>query len=253
VIYNRYTDFRYFFAKRATSSDSFTFVQNGAGDRITRPSGSFVTDGVLAGMQVKPQGSTSNDALGYTVAMVAATQLTLVDANQVVAEGPTICALKSAFVAKDGMEEWPGLTAGQAGHSNIVRAGGFNGGFTGIPTPYNGNGFDVTVNAYGVDATQNVDEYDWYLSQRTDDPAKQYLTIAAPYSHIAVPPNSLSGTVGIRHTALAEAELFPGAVTIVWGVDQIIELFKFCQLYVRRRSDGTIQWADLLKSTFSAT
>ena len=56
-------------------------------DTITRASGSFSTDGYVAGDRVAVSGSASNDG-AYTIASVAATVLTLVAGDALVAEGP---------------------------------------------------------------------------------------------------------------------------------------------------------------------
>ena len=57
-------------------------------DTITRASGSFVTDGYVANDRVDVSGSASNDGK-YTIATVAATVLTLIAADTLVAEGPS--------------------------------------------------------------------------------------------------------------------------------------------------------------------
>ncbi len=56
-------------------------------DTITASSGSFVSDGYLAGQQLTVTGTTLNDGT-YTLATVAATVLTLILSDTLVAEGP---------------------------------------------------------------------------------------------------------------------------------------------------------------------
>ena len=74
---------------RMTGSPSITFAEVGAtGDTITRSTGSFVTDGLLAGDLLTVAGSTSNNgAYAAGVVTVAATVLTL-DDDDLVDEGP---------------------------------------------------------------------------------------------------------------------------------------------------------------------
>ncbi len=56
-------------------------------DTITASSGSFVTDGYVAGQQLTVAGTASNDGT-YTLATVTATVLTLIAADTLAAEGP---------------------------------------------------------------------------------------------------------------------------------------------------------------------
>ena len=58
-------------------------IRNECGDC----SGSFVSDGYLAGQQLTVTGTTLNDGT-YTLATVAATVLTLILSDTLVAEGP---------------------------------------------------------------------------------------------------------------------------------------------------------------------
>jgi hypothetical protein len=211
-------------------------------DTIADPAGGFVADGVLAGMTVRPTGTASNDGVVYTVETVADNLLTLVAADTVVGEGPVACTLTSYWLDRDGFEEFPG----PFGHTNLVRAAGFDGGFTGIPKPWTGFVFSVTCNATAADAVPGTDEYHWYLSRRTDDPAKQYVSVV-PYVNPFALGNTYSGTIKIDDTALATTEL--GIVEPVTPT-QIVEVFKHCDLYCIRAVDGAIQWVNLLEEMF---
>jgi hypothetical protein len=235
----RYTDFRARAARRISVSGSFTI----ANSTITRAAGNFIADGVKIGMSVQAFGSAANDGALFTVIFVS--QLWILVAETVAVESPTVCTLKFVWMSTDSLEEYPGLFAGQAGHTNLVRANGFNAGFTGIPTGAVGQNFFVSVNGQAPDAIAGVDEYDWYLSQRSDDPAKQWLSCATAHFFSS---DTYSGTVLVATTALANAELGLG---LTLTVEQQIEVFRFCHLYCRRRSDGAIQWVDLLKAMFA--
>lgn len=235
TVLTRYGDFRNYFAKHYTSSGSFTFV-NSNPDTITRSSGSFADDQLLPGMVGDVTGTVNNNKR-YHLAAVAASTLTLVASDAVTAEGPIATTIRAFWLANDGYEEFPG----PFGHTNLVRSGGFTAGFTGVPHPYAGVSFQVTCNGGAADAALGVPDFHWYLSQRTDDSTKQLLTITEKAATIT---QSFSGSVNIVHSATGTTEL--GALTNP-TMDQIVALFKHCHLYVRRNSDGAIQWVDLLK------
>ncbi len=247
-IINTYTNFRWRFAQRLLISGDFTFADANP-DTIARAAGSYVADGVKVGMTVQPIGSASNDGKRFTAAVVAAGTLTLAAEDAVVAEGPTTSKLQVIMMAPDGYEEWPGYFAGQAGRTNLVRANGFSGGFGSVPSSiFPGVNTNFTVNAFAADAVAGVDEYDWFLSQRTEDAAKKWLAIT---SYPGLLPNTYSGSVAIDMSAQAFTEL--GLSSNPLSVDQIIEIFRFCYLYCRRRSDGAIQGIDLLKAILHAS
>ena len=189
--------------------------------------------------------TTANGAMRFTVDIAADTLLTLSAGDAVVAEGPVACTLTSYWLDRDGYEEFPG----PFGHTNLVRSGGFSGGFTGIPQPWTGFVFSVTCNATTADAVPGTDEYHWYLSQRTDNPAKQYVSVV-PYANPFVPGNTYSGTIKIDDTALAASEL---GISLPVTPTQISEVFKHCDLYCIRVADGAIQWANLLEEMFQVT
>ena len=141
-------------------------------------------------------------------------------------------------IGVDGMPEWP------ASYVRLAASGFGDTGttITGVPTPYAGTFFRVTCNAGAADAVAGVDEYDWYLSQRTDQTALQNLAIW----NGAVGSNTYSGTARILHTAAAESAFGFTATTVTPGVIPL--LFRHCYLYVQRRSDSAIQWIDLLRA-----
>lgn len=236
MIIPTYSQFRTHFAERITeSSVSCTFADAGP-DTIGRASGSFVTQGYQAGMTVEPYGTTSNDAV-YTIASVAATVLTLVSTDAVAAEGPVSCALKAYWTATDGWPEYPGP---QTRGTNLVVPNGFGyGNSLSIVTGEGLNGIVVTMNDSAADAVQGVDEYDWWLSDRTEDDASRWLSVAQIADDGG---QSFSGTVGLEATALALSELrIVGDITMA----QWVSLFKNAYIYVRVRATGAIHWTDL--------
>lgn len=247
TIISTWAAFRWYAAVKHVSSGNFAFVDANP-DTITRAVGSFVADGVVAGMVCQPAGTVSNNRRRYTVDTVAALTLTLSAADAVVAEPAVASTLTSFYLDNDGVEEFPG----PLGHTNLMRAAGFDAGFTGIPHPAPGGvgaSFDVSCNAGAVDAVPGVDEYHWYLSQRTDDPARQYLSV----SRLPCPtytPDTRSGSVRIRFTTLANTDF--GVVTSTTP-ETLCELFKHTHLYCLRVSDGAIQWVDVLAEMFKDT
>jgi len=102
---------------RMTGSATITFAEVGAtGDTITRSTGSFVTDGFVAGMAVDVSGSASNNFTQAKITAVAALVLTL-DTQDLVVEGPT------SSVVITGSH---GLTFAEVGATGdtITRSGG---------------------------------------------------------------------------------------------------------------------------------
>lgn len=224
--------FRYRFADIKTATGTtFSFVDNNPlQDTITRAAGSFVADGFEAGMRVQVIGSVSNNTY-YTIATVAAGTLTLIAANAVVAEAGVAATLYGTFADPDGRERFPVA---------LVRANGFTGGITGIPQPaYNDSIITATCNSSFADAIAGTPDFDWYLSQRTDVVANQPMTITqTPDSG----GNSFSGSV--RLIVLPDDGVYGDDA--ISDVDRV-RIFKYCHLYVRRRSDGAIQWIDIFR------
>lgn len=143
----------------------------------------------------------------------------------------TYTAFRTAFATaavpvNDGLDQWPYVQLLVPGFTNTwtipnTLPSGFA---TGTP-------WVITINAGANDAVAGVDEYTWYLSQRTDDPLKQYFTIAHPN----VLPATRSGTVNIYFSAFGQS---------VYGfVDTTVIpiIFRNVDLYVQRISDDAIQ------------
>lgn len=232
MLYATFPQFRYHFALRGemTGSPTFTFT---APHTITRSAGTWAGDGVLDGHDIDlfNCGSQSGRKTGVTI-----TAPTVITVNETLGAGVALTpSFVSAFHDVDGLETWPVA---------IVRSGGFSGGITGTPTPYALTQFELTCNAGAADAVPWTDEYDWYFSQRTDDPAKQLLVATRkPFSG----GDTYSGTIQVVHTALALTELgFTGVSDFTPQL--VVHLFKNVHAYVRRKSDGAIQWLDVLRA-----
>ena len=225
MILATYSDLRHHFAlSGATSGVSLTFVA--ASSTITRPSGSFITDGLEAGMTLDVFGTASNDGR-YTLSAVAALSLTVEESltNETVTAG-----LYGAFYELDGMEQWPLAKFHTAG-------------FDAAPTlsaqPFSPLPITVSCNAGVTDAVAGT-TYKWYLSQRTDVYARQYLTTTHADS-------TKTGTVSLALTSLAVTTLGLAGATSPLNAGQRTQVFKHCRLFVQRASDRAIQAYDLLR------
>lgn len=133
----------------------------------------------------------------------------------------------AAAVDVAGYEVWPVAK---------VRSGGFSGLQATLPTtlvsdPNTAFPFTITCNAEASDAVKWTDEYDWYLSQRTDDPNKQMLTL---YRIDNMPATTESGRCGLTLTAVG-LNAYP-----TLGAEKLHELFADVTVYVKRRSDNAI-------------
>lgn len=141
----------------------------------------------------------------------------------------------SASVDPDGMPTWPIAS---------VRAGGFTAGLSGIGRPIQAFPLTVSCNGGITDAAAS-DTYAWYLSQRTDDTAAQYMSIVHSTA-------GTSGTVTIALTAKCVADLALASATASLTEDQLVRILNDVHLYVKRRSDDAIQWLDVLEYTLGA-
>lgn len=137
----------------------------------------------------------------------------------------------------DGYATWPLAEIG-------------SGGFTGLEMPTNpatiAFPFNVQVNGGAMDTSAWTDEYDWFLSQRTDVEANQYL-VATQWLGTGVPivHLSFSAVMAIDLTALGAAT-FP-----LLTPDELFRLFYNVHIYVQRKSDDAILVGDLGASLFA--
>lgn len=106
-----------------------------------------------------------------------------------------------------------------------------------------------TMNGLQADASVGVDLYDWYCSQHTDDPTKQYLSLERIEGEVGFPWSSTySGTVLMRMTALGTST-FGSTLTPA----QLSRLTDHAYVYTQRRSDDRIWMFDLRKMLFTPT
>lgn len=95
----------------------------------------------------------------------------------------------------------------------------------------------MSVNGGAADAVSGVDEYDWYLSQRTDDTAAQCLSLTSAAG--------TSSTVTLARTALGTSR-YPSGST-----DDMRKLYRHVCVYVSRKSDKAWNMIDFSKTLFS--
>ena len=106
----------------------------------------------------------------------------------------------------------------------------------------------LTMNGDLKDAVFGVDEWDWYLSQRTDDPARQYLTMYRIDNEAGpdLDPKTTSGRVRLGLTSLGTSTF---GTTLTPG--QLSRLFESVYVYVQRRSDDFIWVFDIRKILYT--
>lgn len=236
-----FSTFRDVFSIGGDATTSVTFADANP-DTITRAAGNWEADGFEAGQRLTIVDSALNDGT-YTIAVVTPTVITLVAADALVAEAVVTVTARGRQIDVDGYEVWPAsnVRLASSGFGDTAST------LTGIPVPYTGSSFLVSCNAVAADAAPGTDDYDWYFSQRTDLIGGQMLSI------VQQPPsggNTFSGTVRITETALAVSEL--GAVVADTVPQRTVDLFKHCDIYVRRISDEAIQWVNLFRAMTSS-
>ena len=161
----------------------------------------------------------------------------------------------------DGLPEWPGPDSA----SSKLRINGFSGSLgiyvSASLVPFElGGGFPrtltfpsfpvvLTCNAMAADAAGDQDFYDWYVSQRVDParynvaPGNQYLSVARSDSGAT----RRSGTISIDVVDANVARLLPDHVGGSFTTAELTLLLRHVHVYVRRRSDGSFQWAKLFR------
>lgn len=240
-VFLTHSDFRAGFAiTESVAAGGGVTIQFTAPDQIVLTGTTWAAKNIVEGMRIQPIGTINNDRYYYAETIVGGTMT--VEEQTVVSEGPIVSTviINGNLIDPDGIETWP---------IALLRSGGFNA-ISNFNIPYDGTAMLLTVNALAQDAVFGVDEYDWYVSQRTDVPANQYLDVQG---NINLPPIvSFSGTLRMIHTTLAETEF-----GIVSGTNltptQTVSLFKDIAVYVRRISDGAIQWVDMLQIQLANT
>ena len=100
---------------------------------------------------------------------------------------------------------------------------------------------NVTANASANDAIPAVDEFDWYLRQRTDEPTKQIFHVT---QLPAAPGQSRSGSIVLSLTAYALQE-YPTLGTATPAYAEIAAALRSVTLFVREVATGQIRVVDL--------
>jgi len=238
-----WSQFRYLFGIGGATSNqlygqsagTFTYAP-GPPATISQGAGDFTADGHLADMRLDVINAPINSGR-YTIASVQPLLITL-SYNETLQAETVASVLASIYRDADEVESYP---AEFHPIINLVRSGGFDTGFSGIPKPYDGTEIEVSINSGAADSAFGANEYHWYLKQKTDTLSKQYLSIRQKPSTFT---ESYSGTVLLQRTQLGIDEVGAGSIT----TQKIRELFSYCNLYVKRISDGAIQWIDLYRA-----
>lgn len=220
-----YSDLRHQFARVARTT-GVSLAYDSTTNKITRASGSFVTDGFTADMTASVSGTASNDGQ-YTVSFVAPLVLTLSDA--LAATETVVSSLEGAEFELDGAEKWP---------TDLVRAAGFSSTLTMTPRPATQFPVILTCNALATDVDAGS-SYIWYVRQRTDDAALKWLDVQNT-------DVTRTGSVTIALTAKAVSDMGLALTTSKLTGDQQVRVMRNVTMFVKRLSDGAIQFADLL-------
>ena len=256
MIFQTFGSFRFGFATRAVPLGvvTATFVAQSLPTlaRITRSFDEWnigadpFTPSLEVGMRLTIAGSASNNR-AYTIASFSGDFDIFVEEDTVVAEGPVaLGSIEGMFFNDTGFPTWP-VQYMRVGDTAVPFADGIDElGLMGVPistAPYDGGTVLMSPIGFLGDSVLNVDEYDWHLAQRTDDPAKKYFDVAQKAN---VGGQSFSGTCEVTPSALAQSKFgfTPGAGPI--DPDITRTLFRGTQLYVRRVSDQAIQRLDML-------
>jgi len=146
-------------------------------------------------------------------------------------------ALVGAALDLDGFPVWPYAK---------LNTGGFSGSLAFTSIMASGIPFSATCNSFAADSVAGVDEYDWYVSQRTDTSANQYFTVGA---HSANHSGSITLDVVDANVKLlipALSALNYADMRAALKNDAYLKLiFRDVAFYVQRRSDKAYQWATI--------
>jgi hypothetical protein len=177
----------------------------------------------------------------------------------------TIFAAPGATTDYDGNKAWP---------LALMRANGFNDGIFGmtraaslvipihewrlqVPFRFGIANYSGNPSApFTPDAVPGVDEYDWWVSQRTSVDADMFLSVSQAQPDVGAPPGATySGAIRLDATPRFYADMGlltenlsdPGEGSLAGRNGRI--LFKNVHVYCRRRSDGAIQWANVYEES----
>lgn len=118
-----------------------------------------------------------------------------------------------------------------------MRAGGFDGGIE-VASASETFPIKLTCNGGTFDASVGIDEYDWFVSQRTSTIANKPFTVSR-FDDVGT---SYSGTILLQLRTWAQLEYDDP-----FDLSTIRVLFFAVDIYAIRRSDASIQRFDLMK------
>lgn len=105
----------------------------------------------------------------------------------------------------------------------------------------------ISINGFAADAVAGTDEYDWYVSQHTDEVSRQYFR---PYrteeDPLLTPPATSSGTIRLALSTLGTSTF--GATL---SAAELARAFDHVAIYVQRKSDNAIWMFDPMRIIFS--
>jgi hypothetical protein len=100
----------------------------------------------------------------------------------------------------------------------------------------------LSANEMADDAAPGVDEFDWYLWQRTDDPLKQAFALA----RYDTSGTTRSGTIQMYPTGIAIEPYGLDPSGVITSPELGVRLYRDVWLGVRRRSTGRIMMKSFL-------
>lgn len=245
ALLSNFTDFRGQFAERAVyTAQGFDRIRFVAPNILRREDGQDWPDlGFLVGQRLQVVGSSSNDGYLTLSAFNVGTDEIITAESTVVDEGPLSSGVTvdGVFIDPGGYERWPVDRVNPA-----VNGLGL---LTGLPTPWVPLVVPIVLrvnSSYVDDATPFVDEYDWFISQRTEDPAKQLLEFTEV--PVSVSGDTFSGSMRMQITTLGFAET-GAAIGVPLTPFQTAQLFKNVDVYVKSLLGAAmlnIQYTNLL-------
>jgi hypothetical protein len=148
----------------------------------------------------------------------------------------TFRAVFAPAAARDmaGWETWPVTSVlGPAGEPGMTLL---------LPTDLSPVQLTLTVNDSADDYVPGVDQFDWYVSQRTDDTTRQPFQVLSWNQAYPGNPNTKSGTI-VLHLQATEYIDTSGPVI---DEENFAAVYRDVTAYVRNRSDGNITYGSLL-------
>ncbi len=160
----------------------------------------------------------------------------------------SLFATSATPVDPDGFEPWPAANVNTTGFdpndgtANAMRFWS-EGRSPALIRPIRNMPIYISVKDEREDLTPGVDEYDWYLSQRTDDPSVQMLSFTQKPRTGGF---TYSGTGILALTSYGVTQLGLASATADLDEQTRRILFKNVFVYVQQKSDNLIQCVNIL-------